>query len=884
MHRILSVPLLVASIIFGVCSFIEGAETKSDAAWTAWRNGNVVEATTLAAELGDTAEHRHLLFLCSFVQGQYETALATHGDIPPSYDRYQELDRPVVDCYLHLGRNHEAAEFAKKRNVARLGALQLRARHPLKVSLDSLTTIPFAKHRLTDYFPAFRAELEGHPVTIHIDTGSAFIAMGPDHAESLGIELIDYGQGNHGHRTVKLSFGIAKTFKLGDAILKNVPVIVFPTLRGQQMNFGTCVLKQFLSTLDYPGGRLILSPHDNAELRDKHLALLPENRVEMPFYMWGDHYMFARGSVGDFKRLNFFMDSGLVALRKTNDDPTVQASFTSSRERYVKWGIAESALNQSIFKSPLPVSLGPLKRSGLWFQTGPGGEAHGQKTFGGVQMHGLLGHAFVKNYSWSLDFENCQYIFSEDAPGQSRRDVGTKNTKELPEEPASKTGFSDAEADGIKTFLQDNFADKEAGMVIGILDENGHRVFAVGKLDNGTDQGVNGDTIFEIGSNTKTFTALLLLDLVKRGKMRLDDPVAKYLAASVEMPTLGGNQITLLNLAAQDSGLPFNAENLSSKAFPENYNEYTVENMYTFLSEYELTSKPGSSFQYSNIGMSLLGHVIERAAGADFETLVVNRICRPLQMEDTRIKLTPELQDRLAIGHDKSGQRAAPLNMQVMEPAGSLHSTVNDLLKYLSANLGFSRTDLSPLMKDMQVIRHTGPPPWGKTAMPWFDEGIYNPPGSEVLGHGGGTAGFSSFVGFDKLRRRGVVVLSNQRALRSTGVGWTVLQGMPLSKESGTKYLREFVGLGVGLEIDEKTGVLRITNVVAKSPADQAGLSTGLLIQKINGVSVEGKSIKECLGMMVGPIGTKVRLELVDAKRKETKTVELSKQKFLLSL
>ncbi len=163
--------------------------------------------------------------------------------------------------------------------------------------------------------------------------------MGPDHAQSLGIELIDYGQGNHGHRTVKLSFGIAKTFKLGHAILENVPVIVFPTLRGRQMNFGTRVHQQFLSTLDYPSGRLILSPRGNAQLSADHMSLLPETCVEVPFYMWGDHYMFARGSVGDDQRLNFFMDSGLVALRKINDDPTVQAGFTSSRERYLKGGL-----------------------------------------------------------------------------------------------------------------------------------------------------------------------------------------------------------------------------------------------------------------------------------------------------------------------------------------------------------------------------------------------------------------------------------------------------------------------------------------------------------------------------------------------------------------
>ena len=84
----------------------------------------------------------------------------------------------------------------------------------------------------------------------------------------------------------------------------------------------------------------------------------------MPVALWGDHYMFARGSVGDDQRLNFFMDSGLVALRKINDDPTVQAGFTSSRERYLKWGIAESALNQGIFKSHVPM---PFSRENITY-------------------------------------------------------------------------------------------------------------------------------------------------------------------------------------------------------------------------------------------------------------------------------------------------------------------------------------------------------------------------------------------------------------------------------------------------------------------------------------------------------------------------------------
>src|SRR5207247_11261103 len=94
-----------------------------------------------------------------------------------------------------------------------------------------------------------------------------------------------------------------------------------------------------------------------------------------------------------------------------------------------------------------------------------------------------------------------------------------------------------------------------AGMVIGLVDERGSRVLAAGKLDNGTRQEVNGDTVFEIGSVTKTFTTLLLVDMVECGEVKLDDPVAKYLPESVKVPARDGKEITQLNLALQTEGL-----------------------------------------------------------------------------------------------------------------------------------------------------------------------------------------------------------------------------------------------------------------------------------------------------------------------------------------
>src|SRR5437879_6380518 len=269
--------------------------------------------------------------------------------------------------------------------------------------------------------------------------------------------------------------------------------------------------------------------------------------------------------------------------------------------------------------------------------------------------------------------------------------------------------------------------------------------------------------------------------MVQRGEMQLDDPVAKYLPKSVKVPAHGGKEITLLNLAAQDSGLPFHAHSLSRKDWKECYDSYTVEKMYSFLSGYTLTNDPGAKFQYSNIGMSLLGHVLELKTGTNFEWLVVSRISEPLRMDSTHITVTPEMKARMAIGHDDNGKRAANYSLQVMASAGALLSTANDLVKYISANLGFMPSSLRPMMEKMQVIRHRDQPEFGTTAIPWYDWGVWLSPGTEILGHGGGTAGFSTFIGFDRKQRRGVVVLSNQKALHASPIGCAVLQRLPLT-------------------------------------------------------------------------------------------------------
>ncbi len=446
--------------------------------------------------------------------------------------------------------------------------------------------------------------------------------------------------------------------------------------------------------------------------------------------------------------------------------------------------------------------------------------------------------------------------------------------------------FTQAEGDAIENFLKHNLAQTNAAIIVGLVDASGSRVFSAGTLDNGSDRKPDGDSVFSIGSVSKTFTALLLLEMVERGEVKIDDPVAKYLPASVKLPSHGGKEITLLHLATHAAGLPVNPDNMTGTGEHEQYESYTIEQMYEFVSTFKLSREPGSEYQYSNVGMALLGHALERRAGKPFETLIIERICQPLGMGSTCITLTPELESRRAMGHDAEGRPSPPWKLQAYHPAGGIHSTANDLLKYGAAQAGLTRVSLGPLMEESHAFRYRdmerNPGPlglMGRTAMDWVDRGALQPPEMELLGHAGGAGSYHAWVGFDKRQRRCVVILTTANDFSVEAVGWTILQRVPLSDERKYLIAREIVGVGVALEMTTEPPAVRITRVFPESPAALAGLKEGLIILKVNEVSVAGKTLNECLELIRGPLGDKVRLEFLNKDDQTSSSVELTRQR-----
>jgi D-alanyl-D-alanine-carboxypeptidase/D-alanyl-D-alanine-endopeptidase len=260
----------------------------------------------------------------------------------------------------------------------------------------------------------------------------------------------------------------------------------------------------------------------------------------------------------------------------------------------------------------------------------------------------------------------------------------------------------------VKSFILDQIVNKsKAAIVIGFVDPNGTRIFSFGNMSTAHDIPVDQNTFFDIGSITKTFTTLLLADMVKQGLVNLTDPIEKYLPSSVKVPQFNGQKITLEDLAAHTSGLPeYPSDSLDDNG--EIKSDYSAVQLYQALSNTTLTRAPGSQFEYSSFGSGLLGHILSlKSGGISYEQLVKDRILDVLGMNDTKIDLSQnEINDRFPVGHIGGKEIVIPPIADVLAGAGAFRSTAADLLKYVSANLGLIHTKLDDAMQLQHLIRH----------------------------------------------------------------------------------------------------------------------------------------------------------------------------------
>jgi CubicO group peptidase (beta-lactamase class C family) len=308
----------------------------------------------------------------------------------------------------------------------------------------------------------------------------------------------------------------------------------------------------------------------------------------------------------------------------------------------------------------------------------------------------------------------------------------------------------------IRKVLSDRIGADPHGVaiVVGIIEPAGRRIVSYGAKE------IDARAICEIGTMTSVFTSLLLADAVQRGEVKLDDPISKHLPPGMKVTARVG-KITLEDLATHTSGLPPFPSNFAWAKTGNPFAGYTTTRLYEFLSTYELRCDPGTQYGFSYLGAALLGDLLARRAGTDYETLVRARILKPLAMNNTSIKLSEAQQNRLAVGHDEQHRVASNWELPAFAGAAALHSDAGDLLTLLSAYLGYTKTPLAAAMASQLAVRRPSSVPTLDVALGWH---VMNRNGQELVCHNGRTDGYSSYIAYDAKRRAGVVILTNSIA------------------------------------------------------------------------------------------------------------------------
>jgi CubicO group peptidase (beta-lactamase class C family) len=336
------------------------------------------------------------------------------------------------------------------------------------------------------------------------------------------------------------------------------------------------------------------------------------------------------------------------------------------------------------------------------------------------------------------------------------------------------TFTSQAQAPVISQEVKENIisrVDKEItpAIVVGVVNADGITYFSYGVKSLKTKELVDENSIFELGSISKTFTGILLADMVVKGEIDLDEPLQNLLPEGITAPTKDGKSIKLFHLSDHTSGLPRLPNNMNPSNPANPYADYTEKEMYDFLNSYELTRSIGSEFEYSNYAVGLLGNVLAAKRNMTYEELMLEIIAQPLGMKNTAIVFTPKMRENLAYGHN-TGLEVENWDLPTLAGAGAIRSSAVDMIKYISANMGILESDLySPMRLSHQITSDEEIEQ--KVGLGWI---IDESDSVEYIWHNGATGGYNTFTGFKKDGSLGVIVLTNSES-GVTDIGMHIL-------------------------------------------------------------------------------------------------------------
>jgi len=308
----------------------------------------------------------------------------------------------------------------------------------------------------------------------------------------------------------------------------------------------------------------------------------------------------------------------------------------------------------------------------------------------------------------------------------------------------------------VHTYAAGFFSKADApGVVLGIYQNGNVHYYCYGYADKAAKQVFTDSTLLEIGSITKTFTAIILLRLQQEGVLNIDQPLADFFpdaaAKDTSLYTISLRQ--LLNHSGGIPRLPANLDKAKDYSFLQPYENYTRAE----LEDYLKIMKPGTpgKYNYSNLGYGILGTIATIKSGKDFESLLKEYVFTPLNMQHSSSSAIGTLPQ--ACGYMK-GSPAAYWKFDCLAGAGTVKSTPADMITYLEACLGKTKdTNLHALIEaatvpTLQIADGSG------IGMAWHIMTNKNP---NVYWHNGGTYGFSTFAAFEPKSQTAIFAAAN---------------------------------------------------------------------------------------------------------------------------
>lgn len=316
-----------------------------------------------------------------------------------------------------------------------------------------------------------------------------------------------------------------------------------------------------------------------------------------------------------------------------------------------------------------------------------------------------------------------------------------------------------AHPDPIQAALEEHVAvmTPNAGLAVVIITPAGTRQWYIGHIDGDLSKTPDADTPFEIGSITKTFTASLLVAMEREGQVSLDTPLDDLLPPNDHMSKKQPIAVTLNSLATHTSGLPRLPWGL-----PMVIGMYLKpQQPYTLISHGVLKrwlrhrrTHFGQRYRHSNLGYGILGNVLAEHAGSTYAEVLERYVLRPLGLDHTRVGQAMDAAHKVAQPHTACGRRVPAWNLRALRAAGALHSTLDDMTRWLQVNLAVT----APLDARLHEARANSGGKNRSVALGWHVDGAYE---QRVIWHNGGTGGSRSFMAFAPARGSGIVVLSN---------------------------------------------------------------------------------------------------------------------------